>query len=160
MGTIDSESKNYFSDNSIFADTFNYLVYNGEEVIKADELTELDTTELVIPYGNNARVPTQKYRDLLKLWEAKTDNNAIYIVLGAEIQNNVHYAMPIKDALYDMIGYSNQVAVKKRSYTNNKNSEGELSVDDGVVKIKLTSDEFLSGLKKGEKLMGSSKKCY
>lgn len=107
----------------------------------------------MIPYGNNTRVPTQKYRDLLKLWEAKTDNNAIYIVLGAEIQNNVHYAMPIKDALYDMIGYSNQVAVKKRSYTNKKNSDGELSVDDGVVKIKLTSDEFLSGLKKGEKLM-------
>ena len=152
MGIIDAESKKYFSDNSRFADTFNYLIYGGKEVIKPDELRDLNTAELVIPYGNDTRVPMQKYRDLFKLWDVKTDNKVIYVALGAELQNNVHYAMPIKDALYDMIGYSNQVSEKRRSYMGKK-EQGEVTVDNGVVKIKLSSDEFLSGLKKTDKLI-------
>ena len=49
-----------------FADAFNYLLYDGEQVIRSEELQELDTTGLTVPYGNNARVPVQKYRDLLE----------------------------------------------------------------------------------------------
>lgn len=45
--------------------------------------------------------------DLLKFWNAMMDDNAIYIILGAELQGKVHYGMPVKDGLYDMIGYSN-----------------------------------------------------
>ena len=72
MGMIDIEGKKYLSDRSIFADTCNYLLYDGNEVIKADELKELDTTEIVVPYGNNTRVPTQKFRDVLKIWNIMT----------------------------------------------------------------------------------------
>ena len=68
-----------------FADAFNYLLYDGEQVINPEELRELDTTELIVPYGNNARFPVQKYRDLLKLWNAMMDENAIYVILGAEL---------------------------------------------------------------------------
>ena len=156
MGVIDTEGKNYLSNNKLFADAFNFLLYGGEEVIKADELKELDTTELTVPYGNNARVPVQKYRDLLKIWNAMMDNNAIYVILGAELQDKVHYGMPVKDGLYDMLGYSKQIAEIKRSYkknTDGEDEEGELVAEDGVLKIKLTSEEFLSGLRKGDKLM-------
>ncbi len=144
------------SFSKLFADAFNFLLYGGEEVIKADELKELDTTELTVPYGNNARVPVQKYRDLLKIWNAMMDNNAIYVILGAELQDKVHYGMPVKDGLYDMLGYSKQIAEIKRSYkknTDGEDEEGELVAEDGVLKIKLTSEEFLSGLRKGDKLM-------
>jgi len=109
MGDIDSEGKQYFSINSIFADLFNYLLYDGKHVIQPDKLKELDTTEIAIPYGNGARVPVQKYRDLLKLWSAMMDDNAIYVMLGAEIQDKIHYAMPVRRGLYDMIGYSRHV---------------------------------------------------
>ena len=51
MGVIDTEGKRYLFNNDIFADAFNYLVYGGKQVIKADELRELDTTELALPYG-------------------------------------------------------------------------------------------------------------
>ena len=43
MGVIDTEGKKYLSDNEIFADAFNYLVYGGKQVIKAGELREIDT---------------------------------------------------------------------------------------------------------------------
>ena len=153
MGVMDAEGKQYLSNPMFFADAFNYLLYDGEQVIKPEGLQELDTTELTVPYGNNARVPVQKYRDLLKLWNAMMDENAIYVILGAELQDKVHYGMPVKDGLYDMLGYSKQIAEIKRSYRKDATEEGEITVDNGVLKIKLTSEEFLSGLRKDDKLI-------
>ena len=164
MGVIDIEGKRYLSDNSIFADAFNYLLYGGDEVIKADELQELDTTQIAIPYGNGARIPMQKHRDLLKLWSAMTDGNIIYVILGGEVQDRVHYGMPVRDGLYDMIGYTRQIEEIRRSYKKQSSSEGgteaeknaddaEMFIEDGMLKIKLTSDEFLSGMRKGDKLI-------
>ena len=154
MGTMDTEGKQYLSNPVIFADAFNYLLYDGEQVIKPEALQELDTTELTVPYGSNARVPVQKYRDLLKMWNAMMDENAIYVILGAELQDKVHYGMPVKDGLYDMLGYSKQIAEIKRSYQKDDSAEeGEITVNDGVLKIKLPSEEFLSGLRKDDKLI-------
>jgi hypothetical protein len=154
VGLIDTEGKKYLSDNEIFADAFNYLVYGGKQVIKAAELREIDTTELALPYGNNAKAPVQKYRDILKLWNAMMDDDAIYVILGAELQDKVHYGMPVKDGLYDMLGYSKQIEEIRRSYRKQgEENTGEISAEDGALKIKLTSEEFLSGLRKGDKLI-------
>ena len=154
LGMMDTEGKQYLSNPVLFADAFNYLLYDGEQVIRPEELKELDTTELTVSYGNNARVPVQKYRDLLKMWNAMMDENAIYVILGAELQDKVHYGMPVKDGLYDMLGYSKQIAEIKRSYKKEDTSEeGEITVENGVLKIKLTSEEFLSGLRKDDKLI-------
>ena len=144
MGDIDTESKKYMSDNAHFADAFNYLIYGGKPVIDPNSLSPLDTTEIVIPYGNEAREPEQKYRDVLKLWQAMTDGEAIYAVLGGELQDQVHYAMPVKDGLYDFIHYAKQVEEAKRSYRDQEGKEE---------KIKLSRAEFLSGFRKDDKLI-------
>ncbi len=51
-----------------------------------------------------------------------------------------------------------QIAEIKRSYKNEIQKEkdvetGEITVEKGVLKIRLTSEEFLSGLRKGDKLI-------
>ena len=92
MGIIDTESKKYLSIDRIFADAFNFLIYDGEQVIKPENLRPVDTTEVAVPYGNGARVPIQKYRDILKIWAAMEDDNAVYVLLGEEAQANVHYS--------------------------------------------------------------------
>ena len=158
MGALDAEAKQYLGKRKTFADAFNYLLYDGEQVIDPENLKEMDTAQLALPYGNNARIPVQKYRDLLKIWEAMTDGNAIYVILGAELQGKVHYAMPVKDGLYDLIGYSNQVEENRRSLKNKDKKESsdetaELYAEDGVLKIKLTSEEFLSGFRKEDRLI-------
>ena len=38
MGAIDTEAKAYLSDKKRFADAFNFSVYDGDEVIRADDL--------------------------------------------------------------------------------------------------------------------------
>ena len=154
MGRIDTETKAFMSDPARFADAFNYLIYDGQPVIKPEDLKPLDTTEIAIPYGNNARVPEQKYRDVLKLLTAMRDHEAIYAVLGlltamrdheaiyavlgVENQANVHYAMPVKNMQYDASNYAQQVIAAKKSYRKED---------------RLTNEEFLSGFRKGDKLM-------
>lgn len=153
MGKFDAESKRYLSINRIFADAFNFLIYDGEPVIKPEALHAVDTTEIAIPYGHGARVPIQKYRDIMKIWAAMQDEDAVYVLLGGEAQNRVHYEMPVRDMLYDSINYVSQVDEAKRSYRNHGEDAGELSFEDGELKIRLTQEEFLSGFRKDDKLI-------
>ena len=171
MGKLDIEGKKYFSSKEIFADAFNYFLYGGKQVIKPETMEEMDTAQVAVPYGNGARLPLQKYRDVLKLWSAMMGDDVIYVILGAELQGKVHYAMPVRDGLYDMIGYSKQVDAAKASYRKKgmdsqdkddymlkdggceEESGAELTVENGDIKIKLTSEEFLSGFRKGDKLI-------
>ena len=153
MGKFDAESKKYLAVNRIFADAFNYLIYDGEQVIQPEALRSVDTTEITIPYGHGARVPIQKYRDTMKIWAAMQDDHAVYILLGGEVQNKVHYAMPVRDMLYDSINYASQVDEARKSYRNADKDAGELFFDEGELKIKLSREEFLSGFRKGDKLI-------
>lgn len=58
-----------------------------------------------------------------------------------------------------MIGYSKQIEEAGRSYKKKEKSgdetenDAKLVVEDGTLKIKLASEEFLSGLRKGDKLI-------
>ena len=132
------------SNNAHFADAFNFLIYDGRLVIDPGALQPLDPAEIVVPYGNDARTPEQKYRDVLKLWQAMTDGKTIYAVLGEELQAHVHYAMPVKDMLYDAMHYAKQVEEAASSYRHQDGKEQ---------KVRLTSAEFLSGFRNGDKLM-------
>lgn len=153
MGKFDTESKKYLAINQIFADAFNSLIYGGEPVIDSKALRPVDTTEIAIPYGNGARVPIQKYRDTMKIWVAMQDEAAVYVLLGGEAQSKVHYAMPVKDMLYDSVNYAAQVDEARRSYRNGDKAAGELIFEENELKIKLTQEEFLSGFRKDDKLI-------
>ena len=82
------------------------------------------------------------------------DDNAIQVILGAELQDWVRYGMPVKDGRYDMPGCMRQTAeIKRSSRKENASEEGEITVDHGVPKIRLTSGGGLSGLRKDDKLI-------
>lgn len=46
MGKVDTATKAYMRKNNIFADAFNYLIYDGKPVVNPEQLRELDTTEI------------------------------------------------------------------------------------------------------------------
>ena len=146
MGKPDSESKEYMRDKDHFADLVNYYVFGGEQVVEPDTLKPLDTTEITIPYGNGVRVPIQRFRDLLKLWSAMIGDEAVYVIFGDENQADVNYAMPVKSGLYDFMNYANQVTEARNSRKNTAKKENEKAAV-------LTSGEFLSGFRKGDRLM-------
>ena len=138
MGKIDTEAKAYLSNKERFCDIFNFWIYDGKNVIKPDGLNELDTTALAIPYGNKARKHVQKYRDILKLYAAKHDDQAIYLILGLEIESKIHYAMAVRAMLYDALSYTEQVEL--------------IAAQRRKDKPKQTYHEFLSGLGKDDRL--------
>lgn len=141
MATIDSLAKKFVSDNTRFANIFNYFLYDCEPVISPDELRSADIEELVLPFANGKKGRIQKYRDILKLWAARQDDHAVYVLLGGELQDSVHYAMPVKTMLYDAANYSKQVE-ERSNYYRIRAEWGEF-----------TNGEFLSGFRKGDKLI-------
>lgn len=141
MSIQDTATKQYVSEAEVFADAFNYLIYDGEQVIKPEQLTDMDTTQYVIPYHEDEKgkpEAAQKYRDTLKTLAVKTDDRYTYLVLGIENQNHVHYAMPVRNMLYDAMQLEKQV----RDLASQHRKEGKNG----------TSEEYLSGMKKEDRL--------
>jgi len=110
MGKIDIITKNYLRRPEIFADVFNKFLYRGRQVILPGSLAELDTAELAVPYSADcAPAPEQRYRDVVKLWTGMTDGKAAYGILAVESESKIHYAMPVKNGLYDFLQFAKQV---------------------------------------------------
>lgn len=79
------------------------------------------------------------------------DGRCIYVILGSEIQSSINYAMPVKDMLYGAIDYTKQVDEARKSY-DHKSSGADIISDENGITFKLTSDEFLSGFRKDDRL--------
>ena len=146
LGKIDTVTKEYMKDPAIFADAFNKFLYHGRQVIDPRSLTELDTTEIALPYGGGgAAVPEQKYRDVLKL--VKTDGDVAYCILGIEGQGAANYAMPVKNMVYDAMQLAHQVTVTAASHKQKKQGKSN------GTKHKPSSEEYLSGFYKTDRLL-------
>ena len=99
-----SVSKKYLQDKDRFADLFNFYLYDGQQVIQPEQLREMDTTAISLPYGQDGKVSSvQKQRDIIKVVSAMTDGHCDYLLLAIEVQSELHYAMPIKNMLYDVM---------------------------------------------------------
>ena len=127
-------------DSAVFADLFNFYLYDGEQVIKPNNLTPFDTTSVVLPYGKDgSTTPIQKYRDILKSATVMADEKTAYLLLGIENQSQMHYAMPPRTMMYDSMQYIIQIdAIGK---THKKNGD------------KASSAEYLSGLHANDKIL-------
>ena len=134
MGFADTVTKAYMNENSVFADAFNYLIYEGKAVVDPQHLKEMDTTEIVVPFGMRDEGKAdksdvaQKYRDILKSAVIKQDDKVTYILFGIENQTDIHYAMPVRTFIYDALQYGKQVAdiaAKHRTDGSKGHSKGE-----------------------------------
>ena len=138
MGEKDTKAKEYLSDNSRFADLCNYVLFQGEQIIKAETLIEKDSTEVLSILVDGREEQFQKWRDLIKGTVIKRNKDMVFVLIGIENQSDIHYAMPVKNMIYDALNYGSQV--KKTAKRHRKNHD------------KLTPAEFLSGFRKDDKL--------
>ena len=138
----DTLTKKYIGRPDVFADAFNLLIYDGRQVIKPEELRDLDTTAIALPFGlEGAQAPVQGIRDVLKQWVIKRDDKAAYLLLGVENQSDIHYAMPARSMLYDALQYTAQVEATAKAH---KKATGE---------DRPTSGEYLSGFYRSDQLI-------
>ena len=144
MGVADAITKEYMRGSKVFADAFNYFIYGGEQVVDPEFLHELDTTEIAIPFtldGKGTREKAvQKYRDVLKSTVVMRDVRASYILLGIENQTDIHYAMPVRNIIYDALQYGKQVSEIAKRHKDQKDRKGH------------NRGEYLSGFYKEDRI--------
>lgn len=133
----DSADKVYWRQNETFADLFNAYLYNGEQVIKSEELEELDTDASDIVEIGEVKESVKGARDVIKI--AKKYDGVEYVLLAIENQEGIHYAMPIRVMGYDHYSYNKQYNDRKNYYKTNG--------------ISLKDDEFISGIRKTDKFL-------
>ena len=142
MGKADVVTKEYMQDEEVFADVFNYYLYKGKTVLTPSGLKEMDTTE-VVSVGQSRQETTQKYRDVLKSAVIKKDGKISYMLFGIENQKEVHYAMPVRNMIYDSLQYGKQIRKKMSENRARKSNMSDRN---------RSSAAFLSGIEKEEKL--------
>ncbi|MGN1404748.1 MAG: hypothetical protein ACI4WM_00645 [Erysipelotrichaceae bacterium] len=142
MGDIDKLTARFMNHNDVFADAFNFFLYKGEKVIDSDSLKPLDTRLLLDIFNQDKTKQSykvvQKYRDVFKKTVIKYNDVATYVLLGIENQTDIHYAMPVRNMIYDALSYGEQVSSIARH-----NKEKKLVQESG---------EFLSGFLKTNRL--------
>ena len=62
----DTILKNFWKNNDRFADLFNTFLFNGEEILKPDDLTEVDTDVSSMLKFNGHAETVQKILDVVK----------------------------------------------------------------------------------------------
>ncbi len=84
--------KHFWRDNRRFADLFNAVIFKGEQVINPNELKEMDTdvSEVIKLKGYSESI--KRNRDIVK----KMCNGVEFNILGLELQDRTHYAMPLR----------------------------------------------------------------
>ena len=102
--------REFFQNNEVFAALFNGYFFHGENIISATALEPADTAYAVtVQNTDGKKQKINKYRDIVRKTELGT-----LVILGIEDQNKVHYAMPIRKMLYDVLSYSTEVSEKAK----------------------------------------------
>ena len=136
--TPDTVLKNYWNNNEQFADLFNGVLFEGEQVIRSDDLMDVDTEESII-FEHKKYVESMKAsRDNIKIRKKSTVYDVEFVLLGLESQEHIHYAMPMRVMGYDYAAYKKQYDSNTQKY---KTAEG------------LNEDEYLSRMKKTDKFI-------
>ena len=154
MGKLDDMTKELYENDLVFADTMNVLFFDGESMIRAQDLSPLDPTEEHTIFDddfvsiteseektdktqrNAEAFSNQKYRDVLRMLRTQNGKLEVRIIVGAEIQSHIHYAMPIRNFEYDALNLSRQLSTRQKYNRENH--------------LLKSRNEFLSGIKKGE----------
>ena len=130
----DTALKTFWKDNQRFADLFNTVLFAGSTILKPNDLKEVDTDISSIIKFNGHAETIQRIMDVVR----KTAYGVDFIIWGLENQEKIHYAMPLRHMIADSLIY-----LKEYNEITSKNRK-ENHLD--------TSHEFLSGLKKEDRL--------
>ena len=131
MGKKDLWQSDYFDKNERFADIFNGALFGGKAVILPHELTEADGEIVSI---TDTKMGMKVIRDKVKKW-----HGGYLSILSLENQSYVDYRMVFRVMKEEALGYEKQWKEKKHEYQ--------------LLKQSLKNDEFLSGIKKGDKFV-------
>ena len=137
----DTGWKGFLSDDARYADVINGIGCKGEQVIKEEDLQEMDTQTGMFRGSKFIHRFSQlgkgnvKVRDCLRKVALGTN----FAIIGIENQETMDYSIPLRNMSYDVDAYERQ-AKKIRKETRKKYNG-------------LSAGEYLYGFKKDDKLL-------
>lgn len=139
MGRQDGEHKLYFADKRRYADLWNGGLFHGKQLIKADELQDVDTVQTMA----DQKGILEQTRDLVMKQVRGGQALAVWVL---ENQQTVDYTMPARVMLQEAMEYHRQIRVIKKQ----NESEYRRQKDQGTsAENRRTGDK--QGVKKQEK---------
>lgn len=138
MGKSNIAIRQWLSHKERFSNFVNGALFQGTPVFTAENLKKEDGHQgLILKTTDEKEITIERYRDITMTARTISDETKI-IVLACENQDEIHYAMPVRNMLYDALNYAEQVNDIRRQRRNDKTLS--------------SSAEFLSGLKKSDRL--------
>lgn len=125
-------------NNEHFADLCNAVLFEGNEVIRAEELEDADTEESSVLEHREYAESITASRDNIKVQKTSTEHGVQFVLLGLKHQEHVHYAMPMRVMGYDY-------GVYKKQYDSNAKKYQQVSG--------MEEDEYLSRMKKTDRFI-------
>ena len=117
------------SRKEVFADYINGSVYGGKKVLKPDMLTQISPYlgTLIEKDGSKKKVK----EGMGDVW-MRAECGTYSVVFANELQNKVHYAMPVRNMLYEALGYASQVEEYEKKHREKQELKDSSSFLSGV----------------------------
>lgn len=103
MKEKDITEKKLLSYNDVFADVINGTIFEGQEIVRSEELTDANP---VTQFKDDKNAHREQIRDVAKLWEKK---GVIFSFIGIENQTSLDRDMILRVISYDGATYKNQI---------------------------------------------------
>lgn len=104
-------------------------------MIAPGDLTEIRGESNIILQDKDRKTKTiHRYRDLVMHWRGGLD----LVILAAEAQDKIHYAMPVKNMVYDSLSYTEQIRRIQKQHSEKSDITS------------VSAEEFLSGFLKDD----------
>ena len=135
MGKGNVAVRQFIKNKKRFADMFNAKLFQGRQVIRAEDLEEIDSeSDILLEDKDGKRRAVQRYRDVVMRWKDCID----LVIFACENQAKIHYAMPVRNMIYDGLSYMDQIKQLWDTHEGNKDT--------------LTQEEYLSRFRKNDKI--------
>ena len=137
MGKGNAAVREWMSNPVRFSDLYNGIVFQGKQVVLPEELEPAEGETDILLEDNEQKVQEiHRYRDIVMRWK----KGALLVLLACENQEKVHYAMAVRNMLYDSLSYVGQI---QQLWKEREKEE----------KQKMTTSEYLSKWKKDDRLV-------
>lgn len=131
MGKKNIVWNDYISQEERFADFFNGVVFQGEQVVFPEDLAPLDSKLWRRQPDKNSY--NEFIRDTVKLWQHEDEK----YILSLEPEDSPHHALPVKYMNYESVQYDRQYKENMKAHRKNRD---------------LCSDEYLAGFSVSDRL--------
>lgn len=132
MGKNDITLKDYLSDPRRYADLINGSIFQGRQIIDADELTDTGTVQS----KSNEQTVVERINDITM---KQTRDGSLFAVWTVANQQHIDYSMPARVMLQDALSYDRQLKEIKRK-------------NQAATSRQVESGEFLSGIHAADRL--------